>query len=83
MPRPVAQSHDGVTVVVPVDDEVAAAEDTDQPRHRDPRQPRRILGGRRKPSFTCSEHTWSPPPPHLHQDVGLQLHPQQHQQQLH
>lgn len=50
MPRPVAQSHDGVTIVVPVDDEVAAAEDAHQPRHCNPRQPRRILGKRRNAS---------------------------------
>lgn len=39
-----AQGHDGVAVVVPVDDESAATQDANEPRHGDARQTRRILG---------------------------------------
>jgi len=41
---PEAQRHDGEAVVVPVDDEAAAAQDAHEPRHGDAGQPRRILG---------------------------------------
>lgn len=40
----VAQGHDGVAVVVPVDDESAATQDANEPSHRDAGQARGILG---------------------------------------
>lgn len=40
----VAQSHDGVAVVVPVDDESAAAQDAHKPSHCNAGQARGILG---------------------------------------
>lgn len=42
--RAVAQGHDGVAVVVPVDDESAASQDAHEPSHRDAGQARGILG---------------------------------------
>lgn len=46
MRRAVAQRHDGVAVVVPVDDESAATQQTHEPGHCDAGQPRRILGNK-------------------------------------
>lgn len=40
----VAQGHDGVAVVVPVDDESAATQDANEPSHRDAGQAWGILG---------------------------------------
>lgn len=42
----VAQAHDGVAVVVPVDDEFAAAQDADEPGYSDAWQAWRILGNK-------------------------------------
>lgn len=40
----VAQGHDGVAIVVPVDDESAATQDANEPSHRDAGQAWGILG---------------------------------------
>lgn len=42
----VAERHDGVTVIVPVDHKLRSDQPARQPGHGDARQPRRILGQR-------------------------------------
>lgn len=92
MRRSEAQSHDGVAVVVPVDDEGAAAQNAHEPRHRNPRQPRRILGKIKHYVCKSAAHLepilllwwwWWWGRADLHQDVRLQLHGQQNVKQLH